>query len=242
MSAFISKPTKPIDWLTAAPIAHRGLHNTEAGVPENTLAAARAAVTQGYGIEVDLHLAKDGVPVVFHDQTLERLIGIKSKTRAHTSAELGEMAIAGTTETIPTLHQLIKTVDGRVPLVLELKGLAGEDDGFVASVADALTDYAGPVAIMSFNHWLLRDARAIAPQFALGLTAEGDQKLNDTHTMICDETAPDFLSYSMRDLDNPFVADFRDSRPVICWTVRSPEEAAWSLERCDQITFEGFLA
>ena len=116
-------------WLTARPIAHRGFHDLRRGRPENTLAAFDAAVEARYAIECDLHISADGVPVVFHDDELERLTGEPGAVRDRTAAELGDLRVAGTGEWIPTLDELLALVGGRVPLVIELKHVPGRDAG-----------------------------------------------------------------------------------------------------------------
>lgn len=230
------------DWLTERPIAHRGLHDITAGRPENSLSAAMAAMEHGYAIEVDLHPSADGVPMVFHDNTLERLTTEKGAFRARDASELTRISLGGSADTVPTLEALLDLVGGRVGLVLELKGMAGDDDGFVAAVLKQLEGYDGPVAIMSFNHWLLADARALDTQLPVGLTAEGKEKLVPVHQQANADYKPDFVSYGITDLPNAFVSDFRATgKPVITWTVRTPEQAAFSAQYADQITFEGFL-
>lgn len=236
-----SKP-ETAGWIRERPIAHRGLHDVSRGVFENTLSAAKAAIEHGYAIEVDLHPSKDGVPMVFHDNILGRLTEETGNFRDRTAEELTSIAIGGSSDRVPSLAQLLDLTAGQTGLVLELKGIAGEDNGFVAAVLETLSDYRGPVAIMSFNHWLLKDARELGAGIPLGLTAEGSDKLYDVHTEAVAAYRPDFVSYGIEDLPNRFVQEFRDTgKPVITWTVRSPEAAAKSALYADQITFEGFL-
>ena len=107
-------------WLTARPIAHRGFHDISRGLPENSLAAFEAAAAAHYAIECDLHPSADGVPVVFHDLSLERLTGDPRSVRDVTVAELGNLRLAGTSEWIPTLDELLALGDrgrGRLPLM-----------------------------------------------------------------------------------------------------------------------------
>jgi glycerophosphoryl diester phosphodiesterase len=228
-------------WMKGRPFAHRGLHDKTRGIYENTLSAVREAAARNFHIEVDLHPARDGVPMVFHDLELNRLTGKPGRVRDHTADELGRLAVGDSSDRIPTLRQLLGAVGGRVGLVLEMKGVAGEDAGFVPEIANALRGYGGPVAIMSFNHWLIEDVRRLAPHLTLGLTAEGDERLYATHAEIAARHAVDFVSYKISDLPCRFVAEFRKTgRPVITWTVRSPEDAGKSRLYADQITFEGF--
>jgi glycerophosphoryl diester phosphodiesterase len=228
-------------WIAGAPVAHRGLHDASRGVFENTLSAARAAAEQGFSIEVDLHPSADGVPMVFHDGELERLTGVKGFLRERTAAELGRLAIGRTADTIPTLRQLLDAVNGRVGLVLELKGHAGADEGFVEAVARTLAGYGGPVALMSFDPWLVEDARRLVKDRPIGLTAEGNDDFHARHAAIAAKADVDFVSYAIYDLPCRFVSEFRQGgRPVISWTIRSPELAEKSALYADQITFEGF--
>ena len=234
-------PLHNTDWLRHVPIAHRGLHDSDRGIFENTLSACRAAMQAGYAMEVDLQPSGDGVPMVFHDYTLERMTGTKRNIREYSQSELSKLRIKDTEDAIPTLIELLNLIRGKVDIVLELKGLPGQDDGFVKAVSDALQNYDGNVCIMSFSHHLLRDAREFAPHLPLGLTAEGDRKAHDAHQQIAEACNVDFLSYEHTNLHCQFVSDFRQStRPVICWTVRTPEEMQNCLKYSDQPTFEGF--
>ncbi|MFZ1812987.1 MAG: glycerophosphodiester phosphodiesterase family protein [Rhizobiaceae bacterium] len=228
-------------WIASVPIAHRGLHDKANGIYENTLSAARRAAERGFGIEVDLHPAADGTVMVFHDDTLERLTAEKGDMRARTASELGRISIGGSADRVPTLRQLLELVDGRVPLVLELKGRKDGDAGFVEAVAAELATYRGQVGVMSFDHWLVEDARRLMPDLAVGLTAEGDDSLFAVHEALAGRAGIDFVSYGISDLPCRFVEEFRKSgRPVITWTIRSPADARKSAMFADQITFEGF--
>ncbi len=228
-------------WIAKTPIAHRGLHDKAQGRFENTLSAASAAVSNGFNIEVDLHPSADGVPMVFHDLTLDRLTPEKGNMRERKAAELAKIKVGGSQDHIPSLRQLLATISGKVGLVIELKGLAGEDDGFVEAVAKELEHYDGQAAIMSFNHWLVADARRQFPSRAVGLTAEGDDRYHDMHMGIAQSAAVDFVSYGIKDLPCRFGEAFRKSgKPLISWTIRTPDLAAKSALHADQITFEGF--
>ena len=231
-----------VNWLREKPIAHRGLHDASRGIYENTLSACRAALEAGYNIEVDLQPSSDGIPMVFHDYTLERMTGKRGDARDLTAAELQEAQIMDSGDTIPTLRQLLDLIQGKVGIILELKGKPGNDDGFVAAVAHELEDYVGNAAIMSFHHHVLEDARSIAPHLALGLTAEGNDRFYDAHREMAVAANVDFVSYELANLECEFVREFRETgRPLICWTVKSPEDAAYSSKHSDQPTFEGFL-
>jgi glycerophosphoryl diester phosphodiesterase len=230
-----------IEFLTARPIAHRGQHDGNVAVWENTLSAFKRAIANGYAIECDLQYAADAVPVVFHDDDMERLCKIKGDVRAKTSSELGLIAIGGTSDKVPTLKALLRLVKGQVPLVIELKGRKGDDDGFAAAVLEDLEDYDGDLALMSFDEWLLKDIKELGSPWPVGLTAEGTKDEEFAAHRKAMDHGLDFISYCVDHLPNAFITEQREKGiPVITWTVRTPEQAAHSARHADQITFELF--
>lgn len=228
-------------WLTAQPIAHRGYHDMNHQIWENTLSAFSRAVDAGFAIECDLQFASNSVPVVFHDDDLQRLCKLSGDVREKTSGELGLMSIGGTADKVPSLKQLLKLVDGKVPLVLELKGRKGDDDGFAETVIETLEGYKGPVALMSFDVWLLKDLKDLGCPYPVGLTAEG---MNPETFFAHDEAMQlglDFISYCNAHLPNSFITAQRQRHiPIITWTVRDEAAARHTYAHADQITFEGF--
>jgi glycerophosphoryl diester phosphodiesterase len=228
-------------WLKEQPVAHRGYHDLNKAVWENTLSAFSRAVEAGFAIECDLHYASDGVPVVFHDEDLERLCNLKGDVRERTSRELGLISIGGTADKVPTLRQLLDLVKGQVPLVIELKGREADDEGFAQAVLDVLEGYEGKVALMSFDHWLLRDLKALNAPYPLGLTAGGNKPEEfEVHERAM-ELGLDFISYFFADLPNTFITAQRERGiVVITWTVRDEKGRKHTFENADQMTFEGF--
>ena len=241
-----------------APLAHRAFHDAGAGRPENSRAATRAAVTAGYGIEVDIQPSADGVPMVFHDYDLRRLTGRAGRTRSLTATELGALPLLNGSEGIPTLAEILAIVVGQVPLLIEIKdqdGGMGPDVGPLEyAVAKALIGYAGPVALMSLNPHSVAALAAAAPHLPRGLTtsaylAEGWPLLPaPAREHLCaipdfERTGSSFISHDVADLDNPRVAELkaRGAR-VLCWTVRSPEAEAKARRVAENITFEGYPA
>jgi glycerophosphoryl diester phosphodiesterase len=231
-----------LSWLTAKPVAHRGYHDLNDKRWENTLSAFAAAAERGYAIECDVHLSADNVPVVIHDDDLKRLTGADGFVWQRTVAELATLRVGGTADHVPTLAEVLALVAGRVPLVVELKGTPGHDTGLVASVGALLKTYKGKVAIMSFDHWLIRDFARDAPGIPGGLTAYGrENKLIEAHfSMLAHDLA--FTSYAAGDLPNPFVTFVRDrlKMPVITWTIRDQPAIDITFRYADQMTFEGF--
>ena len=238
------------------PIAHRGLHDRGAGRIENSLSAIRAAVERGFGVELDLQVSADGAAMVFHDARLDRLTGETGEVRARTAAELGEIALTGSSDRIPTLEAVLAEVAGRVPLLLEIKdqdGALGESIGpLEAAVARALTGYAGPVAVMSFNPHSVAEMARLAPSVPRGLVTDPflaadwpylPQAVGDALRAIgdYDRAGASFISHKATDLAAGPVARLKAAgAAVLCWTVRSAEAEAEARRVAGNITFEGY--
>lgn len=130
--------------------AHRGLHNNKTGAPENSLAAFRLAVEHGYGIELDVQLTKDSIPVVLHDYTLKRACKKNINISEHNYKDLKHFRLFGSDEKIPTFQEVLDTVDGKVPLIIELK-IPWKPDTLCEIVSNILKNYKGVYCIESFN-------------------------------------------------------------------------------------------
>jgi glycerophosphoryl diester phosphodiesterase len=231
-------------WLTARPIAHRGFHDLSQGRPENSLAAFEAAMAANYAIECDVHISADGMPIVFHDDDLFRLTGVDGSIRDRPAAELESFHLLDTSERVPTLAALLGLVRAQVPLVIELKSIAGRDGGLARAVAEDLRRYDGPVALMSFEPALIADIKAAAPHLPRGLTAMGDRRHALAHLRAIVKLKVDFVSYAIDDMPTPapVLARYALGVPLICWTVRTPAQLQKAKRWTDQITFEGFAA
>ena len=235
--------TGRLGWMIERPIAHRGLHDGNVAVPENSLPAALAAIAGGYAIECDVQLSAEGTPHVFHDDTLDRLCGRPGRFRDLADADIAALRLAGTDATIATVAAFLAAIDGRVPIVMELKGLGAQADaGYFERLAPVISGYRGDLALMSFDVWLIDQMLAAGHERPVGLTAEGttDKALADHLAVFA--RGCDFVSYNVHHLPNAFTGTVRrDLRaPVISWTVRTPEDVAQSRAHCDQMTFEGF--
>lgn len=239
------------DAFLAKPIAHRALHDGGKQRPENSMAAIRAAVEAGYGIEFDVQLSLDGVAKVFHDYRLDRLTPHSGFVRDHTSAVLRTMALHGGQETIPTLAACLAEVKGRVPLLIEIKD-QDEIGPLESAVTRDLAKYDGPVAVMSFNPNSVAAMRAAAPDLPLGLTtcafhalkwpsvkAELRKRLRKIEDF--EQVGASFISHDWTNLHNPAVSALKARGvPVLCWTVRSHAEERAARKVADNITFEGY--
>ncbi len=243
-----------LDWLTARPIAHRGLHDLSAGIVENTVSAFAAALDRGYAIECDLQLSGDGEAMVFHDPWLERLMRANGMVNRFLASELVDMPFRTGGDRMQRLAELFEQVDGEVPLVLELKSHWDGDLALARRVCKLASGYAGPVAIMSFDPVQMAVFRDEAPALPRGLVADlfeaEDWPMLDEeqrHFLAgyrpIERIEPDFMSIGLKALGSDKANRFRSTgRPTICWTVKSPEIAEQCLSLCDQITFEGFFA
>lgn len=241
----------------AHPFAHRGLHDRAKGRVENSRAAVTAAAEAGYAIEIDVQLSADGEAMVFHDYELDRLTAERGLVKARSAAELGRIALKGGGETIPTLGDVLSLIAGRVPLVVEVKdqdGRMGPNVGpLERRVGDLLAAYDGPAAAMSFNPHAVRALGEAAPDVPRGLVSY-DWPRRDVPWMSYgerqaladmirfEELGCAFCSYGAKALPAQGATRVRvEDHPVLCWTIRSPLEAARVLRHADQITFEGFL-
>ena len=240
------------------PITHRALHDRAAGRIENSPAAIKAAVTAGYGIEVDLQLSKDGVAMVFHDEELDRLTDQTGPVNLRTSAELGRTRLRDSTDTIPTLAEVLVMIDGKVPLLIEIKDqtlVMGPTDGRLeAATAEALKGYRGDVAVMSFNPHSVAHMARLAPGLPRGITTsayvpddwaplpvEVCDRLRDIPDY--DATGSSFISHEASDLGRDRVAELKaQGARVLCWTIRSAADEALARQVADNVTFEGYLA
>lgn len=240
------------------PIAHRALHDVEDQRPENSRAAIRAAIEAGYGIEIDLQRSRDGRAMVFHDYDLKRLTGQPGPIQQITALQAQTLPLLNAQgEGIPTLDEVFDLVAGRVPLLIELKdqdGIMGPNVGALeADVVRALKGYDGPVALMSFNPHTVADLARIAPEIPRGIvTGAYDPKSELLPAEVCDHlrAIPDFdrveasfISHAAADLGRPRVAELKaQGVPILCWTIRSPEQEAEARKVADNVTFEGYRA
>ncbi len=236
------------------PLAHRALHGP--GVPENSLAAVRAAVASGYGIEIDVQLSADGAAMVFHDYDLGRLTEETGPVRGRSAAELGLTALTGGGG-IPTLGEVLAETR-EFPVLIEIKdqdGALGPGVGpLERAVAGALVHHPGPVAVMSFNPHSVAEMARLTPETPRGLTTAAFDAGSWPHIPTAtrdrlraipdyDSVGASFISHEAADLASPHVAALKDrGAKILCWTIRSPAEEARAREIADNITFEGYAA
>ncbi len=239
------------------PIAHRALHDRSLRRPENSPAAIRAAIAAGYAIEIDLQLSQDGIPMVFHDERLDRLTPEQGPLNARPAAALARIPLKDADDPIPTLADTLALVAGRVPLLIELKdqslALAETDARLETATAHLLATYDGPVAVMSFNPHSVAHMARLAPAIPRGIvtSAYDPEDWSPLPPAICarlreipdyDPTLSSFISHEAKDLVRPRVAQLKSQgAAVLCWTIRSPAAEAEARRIADNVTFEGYL-
>ena len=243
-----------LDWLFARPIAHRGLHDRAAGVIENTPTSVDRAVEAGYAVEIDVQMTADGEAVVFHDETLDRLTEASGPVSERALADLRRIAFRETADRFFTLDECLDLVGGRQALVVEIKSSFGTDLRLAARVAKRLSARGGPVAAKSFDPRVVAALRRRAPRLPRGIIGEAFAH-DDPHwaglsparraaarTLLhWPATRPDFLSWHVGDLERRAVRVARAlGRPVMTWTVRTPQDQARAALYADQMVFEGF--
>jgi glycerophosphoryl diester phosphodiesterase len=235
-----------LDWLTARPVAHRGLHAAADGIVENTASAFSAANAGQYAIECDLQIAADGEVMVFHDDTLERLTERDGALASLTSADLKTVAFKATSDRMMTLRELCDLVAGRVTLILELKSRFDGDTRLAARVADIVQGYSGPVAAMSFDPVMVCALRSAAPGLPRGLVAQSrpdpeTPNLNGYAGAVL-RARPHFLAWSVSDLPGfwPQLGRWVLGLPLLTWTVRTEADRLRAKRWASQMIFEGF--
>jgi glycerophosphoryl diester phosphodiesterase len=243
------------DWLTARPVAHRGLHDIARGIAENMPAAAQAAVDGNFAIECDIQLSSDGEAMVHHDNALGRLTDGSGALLGKTAAELKAVAFKNTPERMMTLGDLCSLVAGRVPLVIEVKSHFDGDRRLVKRMAEVLASYSGPAVGMSFDPDQVVALRELIRARARGIVAEREytaeewpeaspaQRHGMTHLRHAFRTRPHFVAYWVDELPAaaPWIARNIFGLPLLTWTVRTPEQRARAAQNADQMIFEGFL-
>lgn len=213
--------------------AHRGLHGGP--LPENSLLAFAAALEVGAGIECDLRLTADKQILVFHDADCRRMCGSPMIIGQSSLGDLGRLNLGG--QPIPTLESLFCLVDGRVPLLLEVK-VDGDLWRWVPALQNGLAGYAGGFAVMSFEPRLLRLLKTNLPRVRRGLLVRRDIGPFDRRLAIW-LADPHFIGMDIGGIDQPWVARARRRRPVYCWTVKTAEQRAQAAVRADALIWEG---
>ncbi|MBQ7603246.1 MAG: glycerophosphodiester phosphodiesterase [Clostridia bacterium] len=241
-------------WIVEQPIAHRGFFNY-ADAPENTLAAFERAIEHNYAIELDVQIIADGTPVVFHDNELSRLTGKDGYVQNLKMEDLPKYTIGSSKQTIPTLKQVLELVNGRTPILLEVKNGSFKPQEDCAKIYEAIKDYKGEIAIQSFNPYALEWFANNAPKYPRGLLSSMWRKKNrdvepdipssaivrfaTRRLLLFKKAKPDFLNYEIRDLPNRFVRRHKNI-PLLSWVAYNQAEYTDGMTKADNIVFQDF--
>jgi len=235
-------------WLTRQPTAHRGLHDLQNGVAENSLTSFQNAIDAGFAIELDVHLSADGYPVVFHDASLQRVTGDPRAIADVMAADLQSLNLSGSADTIPLLSTTLELVQGQVPLVIEIKPSPSTPRKTLATrIWETLKSYSGPYAIQSFDPLLLSQFRRIAPGIIRGQLATKSppahlptqKKLIIRHMLLNRLSKPHYIGYDVKDIARPSVQRaVKAGMALLAWTVDNEADLATAKQYADNIIFE----
>ena len=232
-------------WLVYQPIAHRGLHDKE--IPENSLPAFENAINNGYAIELDVQMIADGTLVVFHDESLSRVTNNDGYLKFLNKSDLEILTLKGSKEKIPTFEETLKFINGRTPILIEIKNKSKVGD-LEKKVIELLKDYKGEYAVESFNPYVLQYFEKHAPNILRGQLAGCLKKEKlpffqkfALKRMLLNKhiSKPNFIAYEAKTLPNRFVRKFKNL-PLIAWTVKSQNEYLKVVKYCDNVIFEDF--
>ena len=236
---------KDLDFLKNKIVAHRGYHDINIGIPENSIPAFQRAIEKNYLIEFDLHLLKSGEVVVFHDDNLKRMTGIYALIKDKTYNDIKDLKLVNTNEHIPLFSEVLRLVNGKVPIVIELK--YDTKCGFLEDeVLEILKDYKGKYAIKSFNPLTVNYLRKKAPNVIRGQLSSDfkDDKINILKKMFIRSmvynfiTKPDFISYDIRALPSKKIKRLRKKKLIMAWTIRDKKSYTNALDTCDTFIME----
>lgn len=231
--------------------AHRGLHDNESDAPENSLAAFQKAVDAGFGIELDVHVTKDHIPVVFHDFKLGRICGVDGVIEDHTYEELQAYTLCNSGERIPRFSDVLTLVDGKVPLIVEIKSET-TDMTSCTYIDEELKRYKGRYCIESFNpmvlFWYRRHrSEVIRGQLSSDFKKECDYKgvlyFVIQHLLFNGIAKPDFVAYNQKFENEPGrkLCRYLFKLPMAAWTVKSQEELELAKKEFDVFIFDSFV-
>lgn len=230
---------KDTNWLTSVPIAHRGLHDNKT-LPENSMGAFENAVSHGYGIEFDVYLTLDGKLIIHHDMTLERSCGKKIKAYKINSDRLEDYKLMNTDYSIPLLSDLLNLVQGKVPLILEIKA-TNRVKSTCSAVYEAIKDYPGNISIESFDNRIVDWWHNNHPEYVLGQLYSTINFYRAIQRRLKQYRKVDFLAVGVKNLKEEYFRSVKAQCPeklIINWTVRTNEQLQDALEYADNYIFE----
>lgn len=234
-----------LSWIKDKPIAHRGLHDGNISVPENSLLSFEKAIEKKYPIEIDVQITKDNTIIVFHDLDLRRACGQKLKVSKLTMPVLNTLKIFNSIYTIPTLEETLEVVNGKVPLLIELKNFS-LNKNLEKSLIEQLASYNGDFALQSFNpfsvRWIKKHSNFPVGQLARHFTRPFLIKNILNYLLLNKSMKIDFVAMEKNSLPNKKIEYWKSKGlPILCWTLTSNEEERKAKKYCDTIIFENFI-
>lgn len=243
------------DKLAGVKYAHRGLHNADEGVPENSMAAFQRAVEAGFGAELDVHLMADGNLAVVHDSDLTRVCGRRAVIEDLVEEELLDYPLMGTEELIPLFQEVLELFEGRTPLIIELKVEGGNANALTDAVMAMLEDWDGVYCLESFHPGVLLRLKERYPWALRGQLSQNFLKGSEVHGLSLPArfaltnllttafTRPDFIAYKWQDRGNPSLRLMRALYGVheAGWTVRDRQTMEALAKDGTVSIFEGFV-
>lgn len=233
-------------WIAKSPIAHRGLFTDK--IPENSLAAFKNAIKYKLPIEFDVCCLADGTPVVFHDEKLARMTGKDGFISSCNYSDIEKLTLSGTKEKIPTLAEALKVIDGKVPVLVEIKNY-GKVGYVEKQIWKVLQDYRGEYAIESFNPYTLEWFKKNAPKVKRGQAASFDDKeITGIRKFYLKRMSlnkkisePNFIMYDASNMPNKYLKKYYTVIPVLAFHVKNKEEEYRIKGFADNILFNSYI-
>lgn len=239
-------------WLVEKFIAHRGFFDNEKGIPENSLIAFEKAIENGYAIELDVHVISDDTVVVFHDNSLGRMTGQDGYLKQLTLNDLPKYKLLNTEYTIPTLKQVLELVNGKTPILIEIKTenvKVGYDE---SKIYEILKNYKGEFAVQSFNPFTIEWFKNNAPEITRGILSSKFKKSPENpkswikryvlrHMLFNKRANPHFIAYNVLDMPSSILRCKKCKElPILGWTVKSQTQYLEVVKYVDNIIFQDF--
>ncbi len=234
-------------WLVKSPIANRGLFNEK--YPENSISAFKNAIKNKLSIKLDVSCLADGTPVVFHDEKLARMTGRDGFISGCAYKDIEKLTLIGSKEKIPTLAEALDAIDGKVPVLIEVKNY-GKVGFFEKEIWKVLQSYSGEYAIQSFNPYSLEWFKNNAPKVKRGQLASffkdkeiaGVKRFSLKRMLLNKKISePNFINYAAEDLPNKYVKKYIGKLPVLTFTIKSADEEERIKDFCDNIVFDSYI-
>ncbi|HLO45565.1 MAG TPA: glycerophosphodiester phosphodiesterase family protein [Leadbetterella sp.] len=239
-----------MNWIKEIPIAHRGLHSNDSNIPENSLFAFQEAINKGFAIELDVRLTKDKQVVVFHDEDLSRMCNSSNKIAELDFNQIALFQLFSSDQKIPLFQEVLDLVDGKVPILIEIKSESPKVGEIEQSTLNTLKNYSGEYAIQSFNPFSVIWFKKNAPHVIRGQLSSSfdDIKMSPLLKILLKNlffnfvAKPNFIAYEKEGVAKKRLKNLRNKNiPILAWTIRNEGERLKVDSFADNIIFENFL-